>query len=507
MGKPFLALAWLSLAAVPVARAALLTVLPPLHRNEVDSVTGVEYVVLADSGKSTNLYFHQRSWLADNSVVLYTGPTSAQRLMGYIQATGERFVIGNITGATAAARRNSVFGMRDKKVVEISLLVTVSANPTQTPSRVEATERTIRTLSFTSQVNGNFDDTYLSVYENNETVSPKRYTVYRIAVSDGQMTEVCKANSSISHLQWSRTSSNLLMYSGSDVERLWVVNPEERIPRNVYLQMPGMGEWVTHESWWVNDQILFCGSTWPLGYEKDPQRGEYHHVNVVDIHTGIARIAAAGSWLPGQENAELWRRSFHHASGDEDGRWIVADSFSGVLTLTEGKTTRTRLFTVGHRTYGGGEHSHPSFDRVGRQVVFVTNRYGDPRVCVAKIPDAWRAEAAPIITSVEFGGFSPLGFGNRASARPVLLRNAPNPFNPATVIRYAIPAHEHVDLSVYTIHGQLIRTLVDGIQPAGQHSVTWDGRDSLGRAAGTGIYLYRVLTPSGAATERMTLVR
>ncbi|HQE60683.1 MAG TPA: T9SS type A sorting domain-containing protein [Candidatus Latescibacteria bacterium] len=495
------------LARPPGSQAAVLTVLPPAHRFELDSTTGVHYTVLADSGKSANLYFHQRSWLSDNSVVLYTGPTSAQRLMGYIQATGERIVIGNITGATAAARRNSVFGMRDRKLVEIALLITISNDPRSVPSRVEATERTIRTLTFTSQVNANYDDTFLSVYENNESITPKRYSVYRISVSNGEMIEVCRASSSISHLQWSRGPSNLLMYSGNDDARLWVVNPAEGVPRNVYVQVPSMGEWVTHESWWVNDQILWCGAPWPAGYELDPQRGEYHHVNVLDLHSGISRIVAAGSWLPAQENSERWKRNFHHACGDEDGRWIVADSFSGVLTLTEGKTTRTRLFTVGHRTYGGGEHSHPSFDRLGKQVVFVTNRFGEPRVCVARIPDDWRAESAPIITSVEPAAEPPQRPGDLPFSIPALFPSEPNPFNPATLIRFSVPRTERVVLSIYAINGQLVCTLVDATRQGGEHSARWEGRDSRGRLVGAGVYLCRLVTPSGTATERIVVVR
>jgi hypothetical protein len=474
-----------------------------------DSVTGVEYRVLSDSGKSTNLYFHQRSWLADNSIVLYTGPNSAQRLMGYIQATGERFVIGNIRGATAAATRNSVFGMRDKKLVEIALTTTISSNPAQIPSRVEATERVIRTLTFASDVNGNFDDTYLSVYENNTSVSPKRYSVYRIAVGDGLMTEVCRAGSSISHLQWSHTASNLLMFSGPDDVRLQVVDPQDAVPvpRNVYWQVASMGEWVTHESWWVNDQILFCGAPWPVGNEYDPQRGEYHHLNTLDLQTGIARILGAGSWLPSQNPADMWKRSFHHASGDAEGRWAVADNFSGTLTLTEAKTTRTRIFTVGHRTYGGGEHSHPSFDRAGRQVIFTTNRFAEPRVCVARIPDEWREASKPIITSVKLVENRTAPSEGLASPSPELRRNAPNPFNPSTVIRYSVPSAGHVSINIYNVNGQLVRALIDRTMPQGEHAVTWDGLDSHGATAGAGTYICRLVTPDGAASERLTLVR
>ncbi|RKY74198.1 MAG: hypothetical protein DRQ14_02720 [Candidatus Latescibacterota bacterium] len=72
-----------------------------------------------------------------------------------------------------------------------------------------------------------------------------------------------------------------------------------------------------------------------------------------------------------------------------------------------------------------------------------------------------------------------------------LLPAFPNPFNPSTVIRYALPKESFVRLEVYDVLGRRVRELVRGRQPAGWHSVIWDGRDELSRQVGSGVYLCR----------------
>ncbi|HPC44865.1 MAG TPA: hypothetical protein PLJ50_06955 [Candidatus Latescibacteria bacterium] len=364
----------------------VLTVLPREDRTERDSVTFVDYTYLTTTNPSTGLYFHQRAWLPDNSMVVFE---SEHGLTGYLMHTGELVVIGRVKGATVAARRNSIFGMRGNNVIEIALAITASANPGENPSQVVATERIIATLPGRSQINGNYNDTFLSAY-----VAP---TIYQISVATGQVREVCRIGPPVKwrgHLQWSRTASNLLSFAGGDdrhveggPDRIWVVDPNEGIPRPVYAQIPG--ELVTHESWWVNDQILFCGAPRAFGFETDSLSGEYSHVKVLDPRTGTVRIIGAGSWMPGVSARDLWTRNWGHCAGSDDGNWVVADNFHGVIALFGGKSSRARLLTVGHRVYGGGAHAHPSFDREGKIVVFTSNRLGEPRVCIARIP--WRA--------------------------------------------------------------------------------------------------------------------
>ena len=106
-----------------------------------------------------------------------------------------------------------------------------------------------------------------------------------------------------------------------------------------------------------------------------------------------------------------------------------------------------------------------------------------------------------------------VGAGTAASKSAVpiddfaLGANQPNPFNPETTLRYALPAAQPVRLTVYDMLGQQVRVLVDGEQPPGWHQVVWDGRDQVGRPVASGIYLYRLQTPQFSQTRKMILLR
>lgn len=93
----------------------------------------------------------------------------------------------------------------------------------------------------------------------------------------------------------------------------------------------------------------------------------------------------------------------------------------------------------------------------------------------------------------------------------VLQQNYPNPFNPATSIRFHLPGEEGkslaVTLRVYGVKGELIRTLVDGEQTAGAHTVTWDGCDEAGRPVPSGLYFCKLVAAGRRLTTKMILMR
>lgn len=88
-----------------------------------------------------------------------------------------------------------------------------------------------------------------------------------------------------------------------------------------------------------------------------------------------------------------------------------------------------------------------------------------------------------------------------------LLQNHPNPFNPSTTISFETGRAGYAELTVYNILGERIRTLHSGELTAGVHSVTWDGKDALGRAVASGIYLYRLEAGGVSVTRKMTVIR
>ena len=84
---------------------------------------------------------------------------------------------------------------------------------------------------------------------------------------------------------------------------------------------------------------------------------------------------------------------------------------------------------------------------------------------------------------------------------------SPNPFNPVTVVTYAAPHEGHVELTIYNIAGQQVKTLVDGQQTPGWHTVTWDGRDDSGRSVASGVYFARMHAESFTGSAKMVLLK
>jgi hypothetical protein len=89
----------------------------------------------------------------------------------------------------------------------------------------------------------------------------------------------------------------------------------------------------------------------------------------------------------------------------------------------------------------------------------------------------------------------------------LLEQNQPNPFNPETIIRYGLPVNAQVHIRVYNVMGQLVKTLVNENQPAGQHQVIWNGTNENGERVASGVYLYRFETPDYQKTVKMTLLK
>lgn len=98
----------------------------------------------------------------------------------------------------------------------------------------------------------------------------------------------------------------------------------------------------------------------------------------------------------------------------------------------------------------------------------------------------------------------------RLSALPLIFNlepNHPNPFNPQTSLRYSLPQPAAVRLVIYDVRGRLVRTLVTGNQPAGLHTVVWDGRDDRGSDVASGVYFARLESSLGLQTHKMLLAR
>ena len=110
------------------------------------------------------------------------------------------------------------------------------------------------------------------------------------------------------------------------------------------------------------------------------------------------------------------------------------------------------------------------------------------------VSEASEAISVVVTTSTEEDSAVPGAFA--------LHQNYPNPFNPNTLIQFDLPQAGEARLTIYNAYGQQIEVLVDGIQAAGQHAVSWqpDGLSS-------GTYFYRLETQDFVASKRMIFIK
>jgi hypothetical protein len=90
--------------------------------------------------------------------------------------------------------------------------------------------------------------------------------------------------------------------------------------------------------------------------------------------------------------------------------------------------------------------------------------------------------------------------------RAVLRPNAPNPFNPTTRFEFDLTSTSRVSLTLYDVHGAVVRTL-GALSGPGRHALDWDGRDDRGRALAAGVYPYVLAAGGQVLHGRAVLVK
>lgn len=85
--------------------------------------------------------------------------------------------------------------------------------------------------------------------------------------------------------------------------------------------------------------------------------------------------------------------------------------------------------------------------------------------------------------------------------------NYPNPFNPTTKFKYALPEGRNVKIVIYDINGSKVTELVNNYQGAGTYEVTWNGKNDLGQHVASGTYIYQVNAGSFSQTKKMVMLK
>ena len=88
-----------------------------------------------------------------------------------------------------------------------------------------------------------------------------------------------------------------------------------------------------------------------------------------------------------------------------------------------------------------------------------------------------------------------------------IIRTYPNPFNNRITISYFTEQTEPIEISVYNVLGQAIKSLVKEVQAAGAYTITWDGRDNLGKSVPSGIYVIVFKNTSTITTNKVLFLK
>ncbi|MBN2426465.1 MAG: FG-GAP repeat protein [Calditrichaceae bacterium] len=83
-----------------------------------------------------------------------------------------------------------------------------------------------------------------------------------------------------------------------------------------------------------------------------------------------------------------------------------------------------------------------------------------------------------------------------------LKQNYPNPFNASTRIKYTLPAQSYIKIVIYNTLGKEIAQLINQIQPAGVHSLSWNGKNNNGETVASGIYIYKMFAEDKIANNK-----
>ena len=85
--------------------------------------------------------------------------------------------------------------------------------------------------------------------------------------------------------------------------------------------------------------------------------------------------------------------------------------------------------------------------------------------------------------------------------------NYPNPFNPATLITYDLPAESDIQLVIYDLMGRKVKTLINDVESAGRKTAVWYATDDFGNPVSAGVYLYRLHGGDKTFTRKMILMK
>jgi oligogalacturonide lyase len=360
----------------------------PSERKEYkDSTTGRKVIVLTThSGSDTKIYQTHPQWTYDGQWIIFrSARTGRGQAFAVHEKNGDIIQLtdgaGINTGSMNVCRKsNRVFYFRYNRLTELAIDPVIQSSRQGKTGDSAQFEKIIMTLPPNHRESGGFSldanetKAYIGISYRKENDTTTYYKLCSIDLSSGAFNTIMEIPFRVGHIQANPWIAGEILYcyetGGDATQRMWMVNADGSNNRPFYKETPD--EWVTHEIWMDKDNVMVN----ILGH-LPRLRTKPHGVAIVNVRNNEIRFYKNA---PG--------RGFWHCAGSSDGKWGVADTFTGELQRIDLQNGTLTLLTAGHypRTEGIPDiHSHHTISPDGKRVLFNSGKYGNNDLMITYI--------------------------------------------------------------------------------------------------------------------------
>ncbi len=275
----------------------------------------------------------------------------------------------------------------------------------------------------------------------------------------------------------------------------------------------GRRVWLNVKAYDEGDQLIYESGEYDFG------TGELHHdaqMKIYEIHPALSPGLAAAIGLPAGE-------SFHFVLNDT----VLFDNRIPCRGFTNAGFEEVQSAPVDY-AYADGQYWDDTqfqlpeatdsvlvtlyYQSTSKEYIEFLRDENTTNSAGQDLYDAWVAQGknAPEVMAQKKVGVNVIVTGVEDGSVPLiysLVQNYPNPFNPTTRIIYTLADRVHVLIAVYDVQGRRVSTLVNEVQDASRHIVTWDGRDDKGGEVASGIYFIRYRAGGHQFTRKAVLLK
>lgn len=363
--------------------------LPSEKKEYTDSITGRKVIVLTTGTASdTKIYQTHPQWTSDGQYIIFRSNREGGRT-SQVYAVHEQS--GDIIQLTAGAgvntgslnvsrKTNKVYYLRNNKLTELSVDPIIQNSKAGKLSDSTQHEKTIMSLPPLHRESGGFsldaDETnaYIGIRYQKEKDTTNYYKLCAIDLNSGNISTIIEIPFRVGHIQANPVKPGEILYcyetGGDATQRMWMVNADGSNNRPFYKETPD--EWVTHEIWIDEDHIMVN----ILGH-LPRLRTKPHGIAVINVRTSEIRF---------YKNAE--GRGYWHSDGTSNGKWGVADTFTGELHRINLYTGEETVLTIGHYAPTRGIpdiHTHHTISEDGTRVLFNSGKWGNNDLMIVNI--------------------------------------------------------------------------------------------------------------------------